>query len=49
MSAVTEFLTQPSFWWGGLAGALVTGVVAPLNCPGPGRLYPPCPAARERV
>jgi integrase len=22
--------TQPTFWWGGLAGALVTGVVAPI-------------------
>ncbi len=30
MSAVSDFLTQSSFWWGGLAGALVTGVVAPI-------------------
>ncbi|WP_142276715.1 hypothetical protein [Mycobacterium persicum] len=30
MSAVSDFLTQSSFWWGGLAGAVVTGVIAPL-------------------
>lgn len=30
MSAVSDFLTQSSFLWGGLAGALVTGVVAPI-------------------
>ncbi len=30
MSAVSDFLTQSSFWWGGLAGSLVTGVIAPL-------------------
>jgi hypothetical protein len=30
MSAISDFLSQPSFWWGGLAGTLVTGVIAPL-------------------
>jgi hypothetical protein len=30
VSAISDFLTESSFWWGGLAGALVTGVVAPL-------------------
>jgi len=30
MSAVSDFLTESSFWWGGLAGTLVTGIVAPL-------------------
>src|ERR1700761_7122963 len=30
MSAVSDFLTEPSFWWGGLAGTLITGVIAPL-------------------
>ena len=30
MSAVSDFLTQPGFWWGVPLGALVTGVVAPV-------------------
>lgn len=30
MSAVSDFLTEPSFWWGGLAGSCVTAVVTPL-------------------
>jgi hypothetical protein len=30
MSGLITFLAQPSFWWGGLAGTLITGVVAPL-------------------
>lgn len=30
MSAVSDFLTEPNFWWGGLAGTIVTGIVAPL-------------------
>lgn len=30
MSAISDFLTEPNFWWGGLAGTLVTGVIAPL-------------------
>lgn len=30
MSALSDFLTQPSFWWGGLAGTAITGVIAPL-------------------
>lgn len=30
MSAVSDFFTEPTFWWGGLTGALITGVVAPL-------------------
>ena len=30
MSAVSDFLTQPGFWWGVPLGALVTGVVAPI-------------------
>lgn len=30
MSPVSDFLTEPSFWWGSLAGSLVTSVVAPL-------------------
>jgi hypothetical protein len=30
MNAVADFFTQPTFWWGGLAGALVTGVIAPM-------------------
>jgi hypothetical protein len=30
MSAVSDFLTEPSFWWGGLAGTIVTGIIAPL-------------------
>ncbi|QNJ90970.1 hypothetical protein HZU40_22410 [Mycolicibacterium fluoranthenivorans] len=30
MSALSDFLTEPSFWWGGLAGSCVTAVVAPL-------------------
>jgi hypothetical protein len=30
MSAVSDFLTQPGFWWGVPLGAVVTGVVAPI-------------------
>lgn len=30
MSALSDFLTEPSFWWGGLAGTIVTGIIAPL-------------------
>jgi hypothetical protein len=30
MSAVSDFLTQPGFWWGVPLGAIVTGVVAPI-------------------
>jgi formiminotetrahydrofolate cyclodeaminase len=30
VSAVSDFLAEPTFWWGGLAGAIVTSVVAPL-------------------
>jgi hypothetical protein len=30
VSALSDFLTEPNFWWGSLAGTLVTGVVAPL-------------------
>lgn len=30
MSAVSDFLTEPNFWWGGLAGTFVTGIIAPL-------------------
>jgi hypothetical protein len=30
MSAVSDFLTEPSFWWGSLAGSCVTAVIAPL-------------------
>ncbi|WP_368834112.1 hypothetical protein [Mycobacterium intracellulare] len=30
MSPVSDFLTEPSFWWGGLAGSCITAVVAPL-------------------
>jgi hypothetical protein len=30
MSAVSDFLTQPGFWWGVPPGAVVTGVVAPI-------------------
>jgi hypothetical protein len=30
MSPVSDFLTEPTFWWGGLAGSCVTAVVAPI-------------------
>ncbi|WP_157933487.1 hypothetical protein [Mycobacteroides abscessus] len=30
MSAVSDFLTQPGFWWGVPLGVVVTGVVAPI-------------------
>jgi hypothetical protein len=30
VSGLSHFLTQPGFWWGVPAGAIVTGVVAPL-------------------
>lgn len=30
MSALSDFLTQPGFWWGVPLGAFVTGVVAPI-------------------
>jgi hypothetical protein len=30
MSVVSDFLTQPGFWWGVPLGAVVTGVVAPI-------------------
>jgi hypothetical protein len=30
MSAISDFLTEPNVWWGGLAGTVVTGIVAPL-------------------
>ncbi|BDB40153.1 hypothetical protein Mkiyose1665_53220 [Mycobacterium kiyosense] len=30
VSALSDFLTQPGFWWGVPLGAVVTGVIAPL-------------------
>jgi hypothetical protein len=30
MSPVSDFLTEPTFWWGGLAGSCVTAVIAPI-------------------
>ncbi|MEX3757646.1 hypothetical protein ABFW00_17680 [Mycobacteroides abscessus] len=30
MSPVSDFLTQPGFWWGVPLGVVVTGVVAPI-------------------
>lgn len=30
VSAVSDFLTQPGFWWGVPLGAVVTGVIAPI-------------------
>ncbi|MCM3897859.1 hypothetical protein ND991_21905 [Gordonia sputi] len=30
MSAISDFLTQPGFWWGVPLGAVVTGVVGPV-------------------
>lgn len=30
MSALSDFLTQPGFWWGVPLGAFVTGVIAPI-------------------
>ncbi|MHC3004157.1 hypothetical protein [Gordonia sp. GN26] len=30
MSAISDFLTQPGFWWGVPLGAVITGVVGPI-------------------